>query len=70
MDSVPRFTVADAYRTLTSALMVILGIVIWIRTFPFGLHLLALLVGGCFIGLGAHRLSFVVRYLRRRRGTA
>jgi hypothetical protein len=70
VDSAPRFTFADAYRTVTSAFMVVLGFLIWMRTFPFGVHLLALLVGGCFIGLGAYRLSFVVRYLRRGRGTA
>ena len=69
MDDAPRFTAADAYRTVTSVLMVVLGAVILARTLPFGLHLTAFLVGACFIGLGAYRLSFVVRYLRRGRGT-
>lgn len=62
-----RFTRADAYRTATSALMVVLGIVILARTLASGPHLLALLVGLGFVGLGAHRLSFVFAYLRRGR---
>ncbi len=63
----PVFTRADAYRTVTSVLMVIMGIVILARTLPLGVHLQALLVGLGFAGLGAYRLSFVVAYLRRRR---
>jgi hypothetical protein len=61
-----RFTRADLYHTLTSVLMVALGIVILARTLGFGVHLMALLTGLGFIGLGAYRLSFVVAYLRRR----
>jgi uncharacterized membrane protein len=61
-----RYTTADAYRTVTSVLMVIMGTVILVRTLPLGLHLQALLVGLGFVGLGAYRLSFVVTYLRRR----
>ncbi len=61
-----RFTAADVYKTLTSVLMVAMGIVILARTLPLGLHLQALLVGLGFLGLGAYRLSFVVAYLRRR----
>jgi len=60
-----RFPRAGAYRTATSALMVVLGIAILARTLASGPHLLALLVGLGFVGLGAHRLSFVVAYLRR-----
>lgn len=63
----PRYTAADAYRTLTSVLMVAMGIVILARTLPLGLHLQALLVGFGFLGLGAYRLSFVVAYLRGRK---
>ena len=63
----PRYTAADAYRTLTSILMVAMGVVILVRTLPMGLHLQAMLVGLGFIGLGAYRLSFVVAYLRGRR---
>jgi hypothetical protein len=63
----PRYTAADVYRTLTSVLMVVMGIVILARTLPLGLHLQAILVGLGFLGLGAYRLSFVVAYLRRRR---
>ena len=62
-----RFTPADGYRTVTSALMVILGAVIVARTLPFGFHLIAVLVGFGFIGLGAYRLSFVIAYFRRAR---
>ncbi len=63
----PRYTAADAYRTVTSVLMVIMGAVILARTLPLGLHAQALLAGLGFVGLGAYRLSFVVAYLRRRR---
>jgi hypothetical protein len=62
----PRYTAADAYQTLTSVLMVIMGIVILVRTLPLGVHLQALLVGLGFVGLGVYRLWFVVSYLRRR----
>jgi len=60
-----RFTRIDAYRTVTSALMVALGLVILARTLVFGAHLTALLVGLAFVGLGGHRLSFVLAYVRR-----
>jgi len=63
----PRFTWMDGYRTVTSVLMVVLGIAILGRTLPSGVHLTAVLVGLCFVGLGAYRLSFVLAYLRRRR---
>ncbi len=56
----------DAYRTVTSVLTIVLGIVILARTLPLGLHVQALLVGIGFVGLGAYRLSFVIAYLRRR----
>jgi MFS superfamily sulfate permease-like transporter len=62
-----RFTPADGYRTVTSALMVMVGAVIVARTLPFGFHLIAVLVGLGFIGLGAYRLSFVIAYFRRSR---
>lgn len=60
------FTRGDAYRTVTSTLMVVLGFVILARTLASGLHLLALLVGLGFVALGAHRLAFVWAYLRRK----
>jgi NADH:ubiquinone oxidoreductase subunit 5 (subunit L)/multisubunit Na+/H+ antiporter MnhA subunit len=60
------FTRGDAYRTVTSVLMVALGVVILARTLPLGVHLQALLVGVGFVGLGAYRLAFVVGYLRAR----
>ncbi len=62
-----RFTRVDMYQTVTSALMVALGMVILARTLGPGMHLTALLVGLAFVGLGAYRLSFVLAYLRRRR---
>ena len=62
-----RFTAADAYRTVASALMVVLGAVILVRTLALGFHLVAVLVGLGFIALGAYRLAFVVAYLRRAR---
>jgi MFS superfamily sulfate permease-like transporter len=65
----PSFSLVDAYQTVTSALMVVMGIVILARTLPLGVHLMALLVGLGFLGLGAHRLSFVIGYVRRRRRT-
>jgi hypothetical protein len=63
----PAFTRADAYRTATSVLMVLMGLVILARTLPLGVHAEALLVGLGFVGLGAYRLSFVIAYVRRRR---
>jgi hypothetical protein len=62
-----RLTRVDLYQTVTSALMVIVGMVILARTLGPGMHLTALLVGLAFVGLGAYRLSFVVAYLRRGR---
>jgi len=67
MPEATRFTRVDAYRTVTSVVMVVIGFVILARTLAFGFHLLAVIVGLAFIGLGAYRLSFVVAYLRRRR---
>jgi len=66
----PRFTWTDGYRTVSSVLMVALGLAILARTLPLGVHLTAILVGGCFVGLGVYRLSFVVAYLRRGRRAA
>ncbi len=60
------FRRSDAYQTVTSVLMVALGVVILARTLPHGLHVQALLVGLGFVGLGVYRLSFVVAYVRRR----
>lgn len=62
-----RFTRVDVYQTVTSALMVVLGMVILARTLGPGLQWTALLVGLGFVGLGAYRLSFVLAYLRRGR---
>lgn len=64
---VARFTVADVYRSVMSALMVILGVVILVRTLAFGFHFIAVLIGLGFIALGAYRLTFVIAYLRRAR---
>ena len=62
-----RFTWVDAYQTVTSVVMVAVGIVILVRTAGLGMHLTALLVGLAFVGLGAYRLSFVAAFLRRGR---
>ncbi len=70
MGEAPRFTGGDAFRTVVSVLMVVLGAMILARTLPLGFHVIAFLVGACFIGLGAYRLSFVIRYFARRRGPA
>lgn len=67
MSEATRFTWVDAFRTVTSVAMVIIGFVILARTLGSGFHVLAVIVGLAFIGLGAYRLSFVVAYLRRRR---
>jgi hypothetical protein len=67
MPEAARFTWADAYRTVTSAVMVVIGFVILGRTLSSGFHVLPVIVGLAFSGLGAYRLSFVVTYLRRRR---
>lgn len=64
------FTRVDVYRTVTSALMVLLGAIILVRTSSGGVHAQALVVGLAFLGLGAYRLGFVAAYvLRRRRRT-
>lgn len=62
-----RFTPADGYRTVTSALMVVLGVVILARTLALGFHVIAIIVGLGFLGLGGYRLSFVLAYMRRAR---
>jgi len=64
-----RFTRVDVYRTVTSALMVVLGLVILVRALVSGAHLTALLVGLVFVGLGGYRLSFVLAYVRRGGGS-
>ena len=69
MSEATRFTRVDAYRTVTSVVMVVIGFVILARTLASGFHFLAVIVGLAFIGLGAYRLSFVVAYLRRRRSS-
>ena len=66
MSKAAAFTFTDACQTVTSVLMVVLGAVILARTLPLGVHLLALLVGGGFIALGAYRLSFVIAYVRQK----
>lgn len=60
------FTRLDLFRTVTSVLMTVVGVVIVVRSLPLGLHLMPILVGLAFVGLGVHRLAFVVTFLRRR----
>ncbi len=60
------FTRLDLFRTVTSVLMTVVGVVIVVRSLPLGFHLVPILVGLAFVGLGVHRLAFVVAFLRRR----
>jgi uncharacterized membrane protein HdeD (DUF308 family) len=56
----------DYYQIFTSALMVILGVVILFRSFADSIAIMSLLVGGGFLALGCYRLNFVVKYLKER----
>ncbi len=66
MRNAATFTWVDAFRTVISVLMVVLGIAILARTLPLGVHLQALLIGLGFVGLGAYRLAFVIAYFVRK----
>jgi uncharacterized membrane protein HdeD (DUF308 family) len=57
----------DYYQIFTSALMVILGVVILFRSFADSIAIMPLLVGGGFLALGCYRLNFVVKYFKERR---
>lgn len=66
MGNASTFTWVDAFRTIISVLMIVLGVVILARTLPLGVHLQALLIGLGFVGLGAYRLAFVIAYFARK----
>jgi len=67
MNSPKNLTRLDYYQIITSILMTFLGGVILIRTLLSGIFILPLLVGGGLLGLGIYRLSFVFKYLKRRK---
>ena len=62
-----RLNKTDYYQIVTSALMVVLGAVILIRSLAGPITLMTLLVGGGFLALGIYRLNFVVKYIREKR---
>ena len=62
-----KLTRMDYYQTITSSLMVILGIIILVRSFFTGFFVLTLLVSGGFLFIGIYRLSFVYKYLKSRK---
>jgi len=66
-NSTKNLTRRDYYQIITSILMTILGGIILIRSFFSGIFILTLLVGGGFLFLGLYRLSFVYKYIRRRK---
>ena len=62
-----KLTRMDYYQIITSSLMVILGIIILVRSFFTGFFVLTFLVSGGFLFIGIYRLSFVYKYLKRRK---
>lgn len=61
-----RISHGDYYQMFTSALMVIIGVIILSRSLSTGITLMSLLVGGGFLALGCYRLKFVIKFLRER----
>ncbi len=57
----------DYYQIIISILMTFLGGIILLKALFSGIFILTFLVGGGFLGLGIYRLSFVFKYLKRRR---
>jgi len=57
----------DHYQILSSALFLLIGVIILVRSLHGGIVIMALLVGGGFLALGAYRLRFVIKYLKERR---
>jgi uncharacterized membrane protein HdeD (DUF308 family) len=57
----------DYYQIITSALMVIIGVIILSRSLSAGFTLVSLLVGGGFLALGIYRLKFVIKFFSERR---
>jgi uncharacterized BrkB/YihY/UPF0761 family membrane protein len=56
----------DYYQMFTSALMMIIGVIILYRSLSAGITLTSVLVGGGFLALGCYRLKFVIKFLRER----
>jgi uncharacterized membrane protein HdeD (DUF308 family) len=57
----------DYYQFVTSSLMTIVGIIILFRVLFSKVLVLPILMGAGFLFLGIYRLSFVFRYLIRRK---
>lgn len=51
-----QFTIGDKVRLATGAMVLVLGIVVFWRTLPFGITWQAILVSAAFIGFGVYRL--------------
>ncbi|MGB8657918.1 MAG: hypothetical protein WCE90_09065 [Candidatus Zixiibacteriota bacterium] len=62
-----RISTRDYYQIFTSALFLLIGVVILVRSLCGGVFIMALLVAGGFLTLGGYRLRFVLRYFRERR---
>jgi uncharacterized membrane protein HdeD (DUF308 family) len=60
-------TRTDYYQMFTSALMVIIGVIILSRSLSAGITLTSMLVGGGFLVLGCYRLKFVFKFFKERR---
>ena len=56
----------DYYQMFTSALMVIIGVIILSRALSAGITLTSVLVGGGFLALGCYRLKFVFKFFKER----
>jgi len=67
MNSPKNLTRLDYYQIITSILMTFLGGLILFRALFSGIFILTLLVGGGLLGLGIYRLSFIYKYLKRRK---
>jgi hypothetical protein len=67
LNSSKSITRLDYYQIITSTLMTILGGIILLRTFSFGIFIPSILVGGGLLGLGIYRLSFIYKYLKGRK---
>jgi uncharacterized membrane-anchored protein len=67
VNSTKNLTRLDYYQMITSILMTISGVVILLRSLFSGIFILTLLVGGGLLGLGIYRLSFIYKYLKRRK---
>jgi hypothetical protein len=62
-----KISVKDYYQMFTSALFLLIGVIILVRSLHGSIVVMALLVGGGFLALGAYRLRFVIKYLKERR---